>query len=516
MSKLIYDAKKYPFLPRLGIHEENLGCFNGTWFANGPWQDQMNPSTGEVIARVRSGTKEDYEKCLQAMDAAKDLWAKTPAPKRGEIVRCLSMAIREKQEDLGHLVTLENGKILKEGIGEIQEIVDICDMAVGMSRTISGQVIPSERPGHVILEHWNPLGHLGLITAFNFPASVWGWNTALNLIVGNCQIWKGASTTSLVTIALTKIMAEVMEKNNLPAAICSTIIAAGRVLGDTMLNDPRLRLVSFTGSTSVGQHVAELVHRRFGRTILELGGNNAVVAAPSANLDILVPGVVFGSVGTCGQRCTTSRRLILNEAIFDTVKDRLVKIYKDIIAHRIGDPMEPNTLVGPLHTRAAVKEYEDGIEEIKKQGGKILVGGHALHDRPGFFVEPTIVEINHDAEIVKTELFVPILYIIKYKTFDDAIAYNNEVPQGLSSAVFTQDMSEVFRWTGPGGSDCGLVNVNVGTSGAEIGAAFGGEKETGGGRESGSDAWKQYAHRATATVNYSKALPLAQGINFSI
>ena len=342
-----------------------------------------------------------------------------------------------------------------------------------------------------------------------------GWNTSLNLICGNCQIWKPASTTPLVTLAMTKLVARVLEKNGLPGAICSTIIASGRTLGDSILEDPRIKLVSFTGSTSVGVHVSEVVHRRFGRTILELGGNNAVIASESANIDMLLPAVVFGAVGTCGQRCTSTRRLLIHEKIWDTVVPKLVKAYTDIIANRIGDPLDEATLVGPLHTKAAVKEYEDGIAEIKKQGGKILVGGNVIRSRPGNFVEPTIVEINHDAAIVKTELFVPIMYVIKFKTIEDAIEYNNEVPQGLSSSMFSQNMGEVFTWMGPAGSDCGLANVNTGTSGAEIGGAFGGEKETGGGRESGSDSWKQYMRRTTCTVNYSKALPLAQGLKFT-
>lgn len=377
-------------------------------------------------------------------------------------------------------------------------------------------MIPSERAGHQIVEMWNPLGHFGLVTAFNFPAAVFGWNTAISLVCGNCQIWKGASTTQLVTIAMTKLVASVFEANQLPAGICSMICAPGRVLGDAILEDPRIRLVSFTGSTQIGQHVSEVVHRRFGRTILELGGNNAIIATPSANLDILLPATVFGAVGTCGQRCTTTRRMIVHESIYDTVKERLVRAYKDIIATKMGNPLEEGTLVGPLHTKAAVKEYEDGIAEIIKQGGKILVGGRALRDRPGNYVEPTIVEIDPRAEIIKTELFVPILYLLKYKTFEEAIALNNGVPQGLSSACFTQDVNEAFAWIGPVGSDCGISNVNVGTSGAEIGGAFGGEKETGGGRESGSDSWKQYMKRSTCVVNWSGTTQLAQGIKLDL
>jgi aldehyde dehydrogenase family 7 protein A1 len=314
---------------------------------------------------------------------------------------------------------------------------------------------------------------------------------------------------------MTKIVVGVLEANGLPGGICSMICASGRALGDAFLEDHRLRLVSFTGSTQIGAHVSEAVHKRFGRTILELGGNNAVIAAPSCNMDLLLPAVVFGAIGTCGQRCTSTRRLIVHESIYDTVVARLIRTYNDVIAHRIGNPLDAASLVGPLHTQAAVKEYEEGLAEIVKQGGKVLVGGKVLRDRPGNWVEPTIVAIEHDAPIVKTELFVPILYVIKYKTFAEAVAYNNEVPQGLSSSLFTQDQAEAFEWMGPNGSDCGLVNVNAGTSGAEIGGAFGGEKETGGGRESGSDSWKQYMRRSSCTVNYSNAVQLAQGISFS-
>jgi len=514
MAELTFN--KYPFLARLGLKEENEGVFNGTWFASGDWQTQYNPSTGEPIARVRTGTRADYEKCLEAMEAARVQWARLGAPQRGDIVRQIGEQVRANIADLGSLVTLEMGKIKKEGVGEIQEVVDICDYATGLSRAVSGQIIPSERAGHTILEQWNPLGHLGLITAFNFPAAVFGWNTAISLVCGNCQIWKGASTTQLVTIAMIKLVQQVFERNGLPAGICSMICAPGRVLGDAILEDPRIRLVSFTGSTQIVVHVSEVVHRRFGRTILELGGNNAVIATKTANLDLLLPAVVFGAVGTCGQRCTSTRRLIVHESIYDTVKERLVRAYKDIIATKIGNPLDEGVLVGPLHTKAAVKEYEDGIAEITKQGGKILIGGRALKDRPGYFVEPTIVEINHGAPIVKTELFVPILYLLKYSTFEEAIAINNEVPQGLSSACFTQDANEAFTWMGPTGSDCGIVNVNAGTSGAEIGGAFGGEKETGGGRESGSDSWKQYARRSTCVVNYSNTTLLAQGIKLDL
>lgn len=437
----------------------------------------------------------------------------TPAPARGEIVRQIGDALRAKREALGSLVSLEMGKILSEGIGEVQEFIDICDLATGLSRSISGQVIPSERPGHTLLECWNPLGNVGIITAFNFPCAVLGWNLAISMICGNMHIWKGASSTSLVTVATTKIIAEVFAKNNVPAGVLTTVVGPGRTIGERLINDARLPMISFTGSTSVGERVAEIVHKRFGRTILELGGNNAAVVMDDANLDMALRASVFGAVGTAGQRCTSLRRLLIHESVYDSFVERLVSAYKTV---PIGDPLTEGTLMGPLHNEAAVKEYTEGLEEIQKQGGKIIYGGKPITDKGGHFVEPTIVAINHDAPIVQTELFVPILYVLKFKDFDEAVKINNGVPQGLSSAIFTYNMQNVFKWIGPSGSDCGIVNVNAGTSGAEIGGAFGGEKATGGGRESGSDSWKQYMRRSTCTINYTDNLPLAQGVKFNI
>lgn len=361
------------------------------------------------------------------------------------------------------------------------------------------------------MENWNPLGLVGIVTAFNFPVAVLGWNTAISLICGNCQIWKGASTTSLITLAVTRMIAEVLENNKLPGGICTTVIGPGRTVGELVIQDKRLSLISFTGSTSVGKHISEVVHSRFGRTILELGGNNAIVVCEDANLDLALRAVVFATIGTAGQRCTTNRRLFLHEKVYDGFLQRLITAQKSV---KIGDPSVEGTLMGPLHTASAVKEYTDGIKEIKAQGGKVVSGGNTIDKNGGFFVEPTIVEINHDAAIVKTELFVPILYVMKFSTVDEAIAWNNEVPQGLSSSMFTNNQMNMFKWLGPTGSDCGIVNVNVGTSGAEIGGAFGGEKETGGGREAGSDSWKQYMRRSTCTINYSSELPLAQGLTF--
>lgn len=502
---------EYPFLAALGLKEENDGCYyGGKWCGGGSLLTSYSPTTGKPIAHVKQATPEDYEACLASMEEGQVAWASMPAPKRGEIMRQIGEELRKYVEPLGELISLEMGKIRAEGIGEVQEFIDICDLAVGLSRCISGQVIPSERPDHYLLECWNPLGKVGIITAFNFPCAVLGWNTALSFICGNTNIWKGASSTCLVTCALTRIIGNVLERNDCPPGVFTMVTGPGRTVGEMLIQDKRLTLVSFTGSTEIGRRVSTAVHTRFGRTILELGGNNSSIVCADADLDLAVRASVFGAVGTAGQRCTSLRRLVIHEDVYDTVVERMVTAYKGV---PIGDPLKDGTLMGPLHTEAAVKEYTDGLAEIVKQGGKILTGGKVL-DGPGHFVEPTIVEIAHDAEIVKTELFVPILYVIKFSTVAEAIAINNEVPQGLSSSIFTADMKNVFEWTGPRGSDCGLVNVNCGTSGAEIGGAFGGEKETGGGRESGSDAWKQYMRRSTCTINYGKDLPLAQGIKF--
>jgi len=500
----------YNFLKELGLEEENLGVYAGTWFANGAIYTSVSPIDNKPIARIKQGTKEDYETAMREVEKAVKLWQLTPAPKRGEIVRQIGEAVRAKKEALAKLVSLEMGKIYMEALGEVQEFIDICDYAVGLSRIFNGQVLPSERPGHVIIENWHPLGIIGVITAFNFPLAVCGWNSAIALICGNCQIWKGASTTNLVTIATTKLIAEVFERNKLPGAICAMISGSGSAIGELFINDKRLSLVSFTGSTDIGRRISSVVHTRFGRTILELGGNNACVVMDDADLDMALRSVLFGAVGTTGQRCTTTRRLILHEKIYDQFLQRLVNAYKTV---KIGNPLDSGVLVGPLHTKAAVKEYINGLKTIQEQGGKIVQGGKAL-EGDGNFVEPTIVAIHHDAPIVKDELFVPILYAIKCNSLEQAIEYNNEVPQGLSSSLWTTSQINSFTWMGPRGSDCGLANINTGTSGAEIGGAFGGEKETGGGRESGSDSWKQYCRRVTSTINYSKELPLAQGINF--
>lgn len=506
-------------LETLGLSStsENSGCFNGSvWKASGTNLFSISPSSGQKLATIKQASMDDYNSCVSMMESARYKWAEVPMPERGNVVRLIGEALRVKKQSLGSLISIEMGKILSEGLGEVQEFIDVCDMAAGLSRTIAGQVIPSERPGHQILENWSPLGHVGIVTAFNFPCAVLGWNLAISLVCGNTNIWKGASSTSLVTLATARIISDVLQKCNVPDGVFTCVVGSGRTVGESIIQDKRIHLVSFTGSTEVGQHVSETVHKRFGRTILELGGNNATVVMPDANLDLALRASVFGAVGTAGQRCTSLRRLLIHEDIFDSFVARLVSAYKTI---RPGDPFEASTLLGPLHTKTAVKEFEDGIAEIKKQGGKILVGGEVAKNLPsalsgGNFVEPTIVEINHDAPIVKTELFVPILYVIKFKTFEEAVQINNSVPQGLSSSLFSNSMQLAFMWMGPTGSDCGIVNVNVGTSGAEIGGAFGGNKETGDGRESGSDSWKQYMRRSTCTVNFSTKLPLAQGVQF--
>jgi len=508
-SDLLYS--QYPFLKELGIEEENVGVFCGKCFGSGDFYTSLNPSNNKPIARIKAGTKEDYEECLKQMEASKKIWQSTPMPVRGEIVRQIGDELRTKKDPLGRLVSLEMGKILSEGLGEIQEFIDICDYATGLSRTLGGMVFPSERRKHFMVENWHPLGMIGIITAFNFPVAVLGWNTAISLVCGNVQLWKGASTTSLCAIAITKIISRVLARNNLPGAICSMIAGSGRAIGELLVNDRRLSLISFTGSTAIGIHISSTVHSRFGRTILELGGNNALVVMDDANIELAVRSILFAAVGTAGQRCTTCRRVIVHEKVYDVVLSKLIQAYKSV---KIGDPLAEGTLCGPLHTKSAVKEYEEGLRTIQEQGGKIVSGGHVLGLNGGNFVEPTIVEISHNAPIVKQELFVPILYVIKCKDLDDAIRYNNEVPQGLSSSLFTNSQANVFEWISSQGSDCGIANVNAPTNGAEIGGAFGGEKETGGGRESGSDSWKQYMRRMTSVINYSTDLPLAQGINF--
>ncbi|KAF9579054.1 Alpha-aminoadipic semialdehyde dehydrogenase [Lunasporangiospora selenospora] len=492
MSVLNYSSgsinpKHKAIFEQLDLEFDNKGVYNGTWGGSGPIVESVSPADGSVIGRVQTGTVEELNETLKKMEDIKVMWRETPAPKRGEIVRQMRDALNEKLDPLGALVSLEMGKILPEGKGEVQEYIDICDFALGLSRSINGKVVPSERPGHFMMEQWNPIGTVGVISAFNFPVAVYGWNSAIALVCGNPVVWKGAPTTNLSSVAVTKILEKVLVKNGLPGALCS-LVAGGADVGQSMVEDDRVKLLSFTGSTAVGRKVGETVAKRFGKSLLELGGNNAIVVMDDADLD-----------------------LALRSKVHDEFVEKLVKAYQTI---RIGDPLEAGTLCGPLHTKAAVEQYRKGIEAVKAQGGKILTGGKVLEDRAGNFVVPTITSISPDADVVQNEIFVPILHTMKIKSLEHAIEVNNSVKQGLSSSLFTQNPSNLFKWVGPSGSDCGIANINLPSSGAEIGCAFGGEKETGGGRESGSDAWKQYMRRSTCVINYTGELPLAQGIKF--
>lgn len=503
------------FLKELGIGSDNPGAYAGEWIeTHGPVLESFSPGTGERIASVRQATAEDYERCVAAAQEAFQRWREVPAPKRGEIVRQCGNAIRDKKDALGRLIALEMGKIHQEGLGEVQEVIDIADFAVGQSRMLYGLSMHSERPGHAMREQWHPLGPVGVITAFNFPMAVWGWNSMLAWICGDSCIWKPASSTPLCAIGLTNVVRPVLEAEGF-GALATLCVGAPEEVGQRMLEDPRLPLISFTGSTKVGRMVASTVAGRFGRTILELGGNNAIVLMDDADLDIALPAILFGAVGTAGQRCTSTRRVLVHEKIADEVEARLVKAYADI---PIGNPMDAKTLCGPLIEPGAVDAMVGAIERAKEEGGTLLCGGTkpemeaALAN--GNYVVPAVMRVENHYKTVQDETFAPLLYLIRVKDVDDAIAKHNAVPQGLSSAMFTLNMRDAERFLSAAGSDCGIANVNIGTSGAEIGGAFGGEKETGGGRESGSDAWKGYMRRQTNTVNWSTELPLAQGITF--
>ncbi|KAJ3328764.1 Alpha-aminoadipic semialdehyde dehydrogenase [Blyttiomyces sp. JEL0837] len=514
-------------LQELGIKEkDNLGVFNGKWGGSGPIVKSVSPVTNEVIAEVVTGTPEDLNKTIALAKEAQLEWREIPAPKRGEVVRQIRERLFAHRHALGSIVSLEVGKILPEGVGEIQEYIDICDFAVGLSRSLNGQVIPSERPGHFMMEQFHPLGLVGVISAFNFPAAVAGWNVALALITGNATIWKPAPSTPLTSIAVSKIIEKVFEDNKLPGALHS-LVCGGADVGEGLARDPRVDLVSFTGSTNVGRKVGTIVQERFGKVLLELGGNNAIIVLDDADIELAVRSVLFAAVGTAGQRCTTTRRLFLHEKIHDDFLARLQKAYGQVT---IGDPLQDGVLCGPLHTKAAVEQYANAIKAVPQQGGKVLYGGKVI-DGPGNFVTPTITSMKADAPIVQHEIFVPILHTIKVKSLDEAIQYNNSVCSQLTWPMYSNGLGK--SWVSfadsleirqrvmfsnlhhsAAGSDCGIVNVNIPTNGAEIGGAFGGEKETGGGRESGSDSWKQYTRRQTCTINYSGQLPLAQGIKF--
>ncbi len=507
-------------LKRLGISDLNQGVTTGTqWYdTQGPVTESVTPVDGSVIAKVKNATLEDYEEVVKQAQKAFREWRLVPAPKRGEIVRRIGLALREYKEDLGKLVTLEMGKIYQEGMGEVQEMIDICDFAVGQSRQLYGFTMQSERPKHRMYDQYHPLGIVGLITSFNFPVAVWAWNAMIAAVAGDVILWKPSSKTPLTAIATQKIISSVLKKNNVPEGVFNLVIAKSSVMGDNFLGDKRVPLISVTGSTAVGKHVSERVAKRLGRVIAELGGNNAIIISNHADIDLAIPAIVFGAVGTAGQRCTTTRRLIIQEEVYDEVRKKLLNAYQQI-AHRIGNPLDDKTLVGPLIDRFAIELYSNALEEIKKEGGKIIFGGEILRGEQyssGLYVTPVLAEVENHYKIVQEETFAPILYLIKYKTLDEAIALHNDVPQGLSSAIFTLDLREAEEFLSARGSDCGIANVNIGTSGAEIGGAFGGEKDTGGGRESGSDAWKAYMRRQTNTINYGTALPLAQGIKFEL
>ncbi len=507
-------TKTSALLSRLHITETNPGaCFGPDgWILDPNGREVMsrNPADGEPIAKIVQATPVTYDRVIGEATAAFKSWRMIPAPKRGEVVRDLGNALRELKEPLGDLVSLEMGKIQAEGRGEVQEMIDICDFAVGLSRQLYGLTMASERPAHRMMEQWHPLGVVGVITAFNFPVAVWSWNSAIAAVCGDPVLWKPAGPTPLCAIAVQHAANRVMADHGLKG-IFNLVIGPGSSVGELMLEDRRLPLVSFTGSTLVGRHVAEVVARRFGRTILELGGNNAIIVAADANLDLAVRAILFGAVGTAGQRCTSTRRIIAHRKIAGELACRLVGAYAQV---HIGDPLDPSTLMGPLVTPEAVEEMFQALEQAKADGGEILCGARRRPDIGAQFVEPTIVRMPRQTEIVKKETFAPILYVLEYDEFDEALALHNDVPQGLSSAVFTGNLRTAEEFLSPRGSDCGIANVNIGTSGAEIGGAFGGEKETGGGRESGSDAWKAYMRRQTNTVNWSTDLPLAQGIQF--
>lgn len=506
------------FLRKLKIKKNNPGSFTGlkSLSSKNEMIESFSPVDGKYIASVQSSSEKEYEKIIAQAQKASELWRNTPAPKRGEIVRQYGLALREKKQALGKLVSYEMGKSLQEGLGEVQEMIDICDFAVGLSRQLYGLTMHSERPQHRMYEQWHPLGIVGIISAFNFPVAVWAWNSMIALVCGNVCVWKGSEKTPLCSVACHNILTDVFKANKIPEGV-SSIITGDYKIGELMTSDSRVALISATGSTRMGRIVGQTVAARFGKSILELGGNNAIIITPEADLNLALTGVVFGAVGTCGQRCTSTRRVIIHESIYEDVKKILKRAYRQV---RIGDPLDANNHMGPLIDHEAVGKYLETIAEIKKEGGKFAVAGGVLKGEgfeSGCYVKPCIAEVEPHFKIVQHETFAPILYIMKYSgSVENAIAIQNNVPQGLSSAIMTNNLREAEVFLSAAGSDCGIANVNIGTSGAEIGGAFGGEKETGGGRESGSDAWKAYMRRQTNTINYSTEVPLAQGIKFEL
>ena len=508
------------FLKILGIEDTNYGACTGRTWCTTTTQGELkisSPTTGAPIATVFQASEEDYEHVMKKAGEAFLWWRTVPAPRRGEIVRQIGDKLRAYKQPLGELVSYEMGKSLQEGLGEVQEMIDICDFSVGQSRMLYGLQMHSERPKHRMYEQWHPLGIVLTVSAFNFPVAVWAWNAMLAAVCGDVNIWKPSSKVPLTAIAVQKIVTQVVEANDLPEGLFSLVIGKGSTIGEKMLNDPRIPLISVTGSTNVGRHAGEVIARRFGRAILELGGNNAIILTPDADLKTAIPAVVFGAVGTAGQRCTSTRRLIIHESMYDKVKDALLKAYGSL---RIGNPLDASNHVGPLIDTSAVTMFVRAIESAEKEGGTCIHGGQVLMGEgyeSGCYVVPAIVEAENHFAIVQEETFAPILYLIKYSgEVENAIALQNGVMQGLSSSIFTNNLREAEEFLSAAGSDCGIANVNIGTSGAEIGGAFGGEKETGGGRESGSDSWKTYMRRQTNTINYGTTLPLAQGIKFDI
>ncbi len=506
------------FLEELGLKELNNGTSTGLEdfsAANAEIIESYSPVDGSLIGKVTVTTAEEYDKVIKTASEAFKAWRHIPAPQRGEIVRQYGEELRRYKDPLGRLVSYEMGKSLQEGYGEVQEMIDICDFAVGLSRQLYGLSMHSERPNHRMYEQWHPLGIVAIISAFNFPVAVWSWNSMIAMVCGDVCVWKPSEKTPLCSVACQNILKKVLKENNVPEGVCCVINGDYRI-GEMMTKDHRIPLVSATGSTRMGKIVAAEVASRLGKTLLELGGNNAIIVTPNADLDVTIMGALFGAVGTCGQRCTSTRRLIIHESVYDEVKNKLANAYGQL---KIGDPLNPDNHVGPLIDKGAVDMYLKAIEKIKTSGGNIVVDGGVVEGagyESGCYVKPCIAEAENSFEIVQTETFAPILYLIKYKELDEAIAMQNAVPQGLSSAIMTNNLREAEQFLSSWGSDCGIANVNIGTSGAEIGGAFGGEKETGGGRESGSDAWKAYMRRQTNTINYSTELPLAQGIKFDL
>ncbi|MCB0680719.1 MAG: aldehyde dehydrogenase family protein [Saprospiraceae bacterium] len=505
---------KRDFLQQLGLNDQNPGTWSGRESSDsGTYIESRSPVDGALIGSVSITTRREYDRLIGQAQEAFQYWRNVPAPKRGEIVRQYGEKLREHKDALGKLVSYEMGKSLQEGWGEVQEMIDICDFAVGLSRQLYGLTMHSERPSHRMYEQWHPLGIVGVISAFNFPVAVWSWNAMIALVCGDVVIWKPSEKTPLCSVACLNIFHQVLRDNEVPEGVVG-VVNGNYEVGEYMTKDPRVPLISATGSIRMGRIVGEAVAARLGRSLLELGGNNAIIVTPSADLNIVLTGALFGAVGTCGQRCTTTRRLIVHEDIYEEVKQKLANAYGQL---RIGDPLDPAVHVGPLIDQDAVRTYLAALDKIKAEGGRFAVEGGVV-EGPGYesgcYVKPCIAEVENHYQIVQDETFAPILYLIKYRELEEAIALQNGVPQGLSSAIMTRDLMEAERFLSTNGSDCGIANVNIGTSGAEIGGAFGGEKETGGGRESGSDAWKAYMRRQTNTINYSKEIPLAQGIKF--